>query len=343
MELSTWLVILKFIGIALSAGFGVLALLTEYKDKERKITYWGRIALTGVVLSAIITATAQSIELVLKEAQAEDNQKRALAQLKTNEKLLTNINRGLNPLTDVRASFSLDVDLEQPELQTFVQRFTRQISPLIAKWETEPNPRSVDHAYPSIQEINGKILEVSVRQDSALFPNLETERFAYTVFEHSTITMHFYAKPIPVDEFLHYGEVTERTKLPDITMSFEQDDDSPWDINLEFEPETKKFRVSGNGIKSDERYWDSTGKIISLLDLANAQVFITTGHSLVSFEEPEKRVHPSVHTIVLDIGARQGLWFREAQLKKHKDPVDGKTIYEYRFPATIEDIAAALN
>ena len=72
-------------------------------------------------------------------------------------------------------------------------------------------------------------------------------------------------------------------------------------------------------------------------------VFITTGHSLVSFEEPEKRVHPSVHTIVLDIGARQGLWFREAQLKKHKDPVDGKTIYEYRFPATIEDIAAALN
>jgi hypothetical protein len=46
----------KYISTALTAGFGILGLLVEYKNKKtKKITRWGRIAISGIILSALVS------------------------------------------------------------------------------------------------------------------------------------------------------------------------------------------------------------------------------------------------------------------------------------------------
>jgi hypothetical protein len=342
--LTTILAILKFTGIGLSMAFGVLALLTKYRDDDGNITRWGRFALIGVFASGLSSAAAQSVELILSNKARRDAEHRTQLELEANTRLLTQINRGLNPLSDVRASFWLRVSLEHPELRGFVKRFVTSVNPLIARWESDASSRGDALAYPSSKDMNGKVLTVNVRQDSPLFPQEGSERFAYTVFENTTITMRFYRTPIEIRQFPHYGaiEPSRSVRDPDIEMYFEQDDASPWDINLEYEPATGTFRVRGSSIFSDPNYWRSSGEIVSLLDLAGAQVFITAGHTLVSFEEREKRVHPEVDSVVLDVGSRKGLRFRGARLIAHKDPVDGQTIYEYRFPKSFEAAVAEL-
>lgn len=344
MELGTILASLKFTGIGLSMAFGVLALLTKYRDDDGSITRWGRFALVGVFTSGLASAGAQSVELALSNEARRAAELRTLAELELNTRLLTNIERGLNPLSDVRASFWLSVSLGDPELLGFTKRFEEAVEPLVNRWEADPLSRDDDRAYPSSTDMNGKVLSVSVRQNSPLFPQRSTERFAYTVFENSTITLYFYRTPIEIQKFPHFGAIEPGrvVKEPDIVMYFEQDYDSPWDISLEYEPPTGAFRVKGSSILSDARYWNSSGEIISLLDLTGAQVFITAGHTLVSFEEPNKRVHPEVDAVILDIGSRKGLWFRRTKLILHKNPIDGETVYEYRFPKTFEGVVADL-
>ena len=314
-----------------------MALLTKYKDKDDKITKWGRVALVGVIASALITAATQSVELIVDSATSKRNQEATLAQLKTNSKLLSEMNRTLNPLEDVRASFWLGVELDKPELSSYVERLEKDVAPLVAKWNEGKEIRSSSTAHPSVRRNDGSVEEITIRQDSRLFPQPDTERFAHTVFEHSTITMHFFKTPIEIEEFPYYGYASQEKKNPDLTMHFEQDYDSPWDVNLEYKPKTGEFRIRGNGIVSEHRFWNSTGRILSVTDLEGSQVFVTAGHTLVSFEEREKRVHPTVQTVILEIGARKGLWFRSDDLDHHID-VDGDTIYEYRFPNSAEEL-----
>jgi hypothetical protein len=345
MDWTISLAVTKFTSIVLTGGFAALALLTRYKDSEGNITRWGKIAIAGVAASAVTGALSQSIELLLKARADEASQNRALAELARNSELLTQINRGLNPLTNVRATFWLEVKLNHPELQPFIRRFKSQLGPLIARWESDPSGHEGGPEYPNVRTTDNKVSTVTISQDSRLFPRKTTEPFAYTVLKYSTISMYFYKPPIKIDEFPEYvlgvepvnTEILDRIKQPDIKMSFEQNYNNPSDIELNYSPRTEQFYVHGFNIESKDRYWNSSGKIISALDLAGAQVFITSEHILVSVEEPQKRVHPELSAVALHISNRKSLWFRAQKLTVHTHR-DGPKIYEYRFPDKFEQI-----
>jgi len=68
--------IIKVFSIVASALFGALGLLTEYKDSAGKVTKWGRIALGGVLLSALVAFVTQALE----GSQATKAAKRARAE-----------------------------------------------------------------------------------------------------------------------------------------------------------------------------------------------------------------------------------------------------------------------
>lgn len=99
----------KASSIILTGAFGILGLLTEFKDKEKKaITKWGYIALAGIVISTAFGTAAQ-----LKESR--DNAKAALAVALRSERTLTNIQRSLQPLTGprVRMKFSIPCNYDE--------------------------------------------------------------------------------------------------------------------------------------------------------------------------------------------------------------------------------------
>src|SRR4051794_18195393 len=70
--ISVSLELVKFLGVITTAGFGVLGLLTNYKDKDtNKITRWGKYALSGIITGAVLTLLAQVLEFVRKQDQDE--------------------------------------------------------------------------------------------------------------------------------------------------------------------------------------------------------------------------------------------------------------------------------
>lgn len=82
----------KALSIVLTGAFGILGLLTEYRDKEtNKITRWGRIALIGILVSSFGGVVAQILE-------SSDNARKALELSTKTQITVTNIERLLNPI-----------------------------------------------------------------------------------------------------------------------------------------------------------------------------------------------------------------------------------------------------
>jgi hypothetical protein len=62
MNGETFLSILKVISEGLTAGFGILGLVTEFKDERKQMTRNGKIALGGIVISFIVSGAITVVE-----------------------------------------------------------------------------------------------------------------------------------------------------------------------------------------------------------------------------------------------------------------------------------------
>src|SRR3954452_7118835 len=56
--------ILKAVSTVATGLFGVLGVLTNYKDKDGKVTKWGKVAITGICFSATISLVLYGLESV---------------------------------------------------------------------------------------------------------------------------------------------------------------------------------------------------------------------------------------------------------------------------------------
>ncbi|HEY2471053.1 MAG TPA: hypothetical protein VGI45_24875 [Terracidiphilus sp.] len=93
----------KAVSIALTGAFGILGLLKDYKDKvTQKVTLWGKISLTGIILSTVLGVAAQ-----LKESS--DGSAKALEMAKKSDLTLREIGRVLFPLSEPTISANFDV------------------------------------------------------------------------------------------------------------------------------------------------------------------------------------------------------------------------------------------
>jgi hypothetical protein len=102
----------KAIAIALTGAFGILGLLTEFREPNPKhheqkhtgkISFWGWVSLVGIVVSTICGVGAQ-----IKESS--DDATKALAIAKKSDNTLKQVQRILTPIDDpkIRLHFVLD-------------------------------------------------------------------------------------------------------------------------------------------------------------------------------------------------------------------------------------------
>jgi hypothetical protein len=114
----------KTMSIGVTGAFGVLGLLTEFKDKEKgKITKWGKTSLVGIVASSCLGMAAEFKETSDKELQRQKAANEALALAKKTDAGLVELTRVLSPLDD----FSLLVRLNVNCGVELYQRFCAQI------------------------------------------------------------------------------------------------------------------------------------------------------------------------------------------------------------------------
>jgi hypothetical protein len=84
----------KASSIVLTGAFGVLGLLTEFKNEDKtKITRWGYVSLAGIVISTALGTAAQ-----LRES--EDNSSKALKLAQNTDNTLNEVQRLLSPLDE---------------------------------------------------------------------------------------------------------------------------------------------------------------------------------------------------------------------------------------------------
>jgi hypothetical protein len=84
--------ILQYLGIVLTGGLGTLALLAEYKDKDTRLpTKWGRRALVGVIISAVLLLGVQTAGLIQKLNERAEAVRSVQLQLQRHDEVLSEI------------------------------------------------------------------------------------------------------------------------------------------------------------------------------------------------------------------------------------------------------------
>ena len=171
--------VVTIVSIVAAAGFGLLGLLTSYKDKDGRITRWGRIAAGGVLLTALLSITSRTIEgriAAIKDEQAraaaeiarkEEDADRAAAtdRFETQVTLVNGVLADLNKVSarteKVQAGVNLTIDAQRRQLAT-AQRTSRRLAQTAAESQANAD-RLLRSVWDASERISGRDVTVSAR------------------------------------------------------------------------------------------------------------------------------------------------------------------------------------
>jgi len=95
----------KAVSIALTGAFGILGLLTDFRDEDTdRLTRWGKVSLTGILLSTVLGVAFQLKESSdAQESQAKTSSQ-TLAIVQATQTTVTDVGRLLTPLSEPQVS-----------------------------------------------------------------------------------------------------------------------------------------------------------------------------------------------------------------------------------------------
>ena len=117
----------KFFSIAAACVFGALGIIHDVKDENKKITPWGRVAILGVIISALLSTASQALEVYkAKIDQAEELQKSFEEAKRANDQLFE-IKRNLEriDINQVGIDFSLFFSINDPMFDNYKKQIEK--------------------------------------------------------------------------------------------------------------------------------------------------------------------------------------------------------------------------
>jgi hypothetical protein len=271
------LTILKLAGLVLAGAFGALGLLKDFRDDKTKVlTKWGKIALYGILASTALAFIAQVLDSAKSVHDAKESEKRAQDQIARSNEILTDLNRSLNPLINVRVTYWLTVPFEAPEFASYRERLTKGVAEILASPDQEGTPRA---GYVSVRDANGRPEAVSIPRSSPLMPQRH-EVIPYYVLRYSGLRFAFFKSPRPDSEL-----TAEAMARPQPDLSFDVGTDTgektSLDYSLEYDLKSKKLTIYASDLASDPQYWDSNNHVQAVPDLSNAQLTVQIDDTMV--------------------------------------------------------------
>jgi hypothetical protein len=123
----------KVISIGSTGAFGILGLVTEFKDPvTKKLTRWGKASLSGIILSTVFGAAAQLQETSDQQAKAADDAEQNVKISRSTNEAVENIQRLLSQIEEPEYRITLTTpcsgDLYEfcEKLDTSEQRLVRE-------------------------------------------------------------------------------------------------------------------------------------------------------------------------------------------------------------------------
>jgi len=180
---------------------------------------------------------------------------------------------------------------------------------------------------------NGTVKQVRINQGSPLLPNA-SEHLPTELFFRRGLMLYWFKTPIDPTTF-------DDNDAPhaDITMELlsAADEGDSQKIEVDYDLETKAIRFKAFGAQTKPEEWQSSGQIVSLLDLPGSQLIVQLEYdsAVTAFENSKDRLKrinlPESVSLVIGIADRRSLDLRN--FKKFKGPF-GTTNYVYLFPKT---------
>jgi hypothetical protein len=324
---------------------GVAALVIDYKNKETgKITRWGRYALFGLGISFLIGACNLWIDYVEKSRATRNAAEESRTNSEKTLKILTDIERTLNPFKDVQIFVRFSYPFGDPDLLQYHQRLDTGIGAILHDISLQDDP---DDPNQKIQGVNwsqkdadGSVLSVRINTGSPLLPN-PSEPLAAEVYFRRGLTVFWFKSPVDPTTFDEF-----QGAKPDIKMSLSPNEDHTNRIDMDYDPIGKMIEFQGSHLQAKPEYWNSSGQIVSLLDLPGSQLIVqlefdeavTFFHNVPSKSVPLKRIKmPDSLFLGITIAERRPWFLSKNEFKKYVGPL-GTTNYVYTFPKIYSEL-----
>jgi hypothetical protein len=346
--------ILKLLGLVLTGAFGILGLLTDFRDdKTKKITKWGKIALLGIILSTALSIVAQLLESAKSVREARESEKQARDQITKSNEILNNLNRSLNPLTNVRITYWLKVPINAPELAAYRKRLTHGVAGLLADGRIDAKMRT---AFVARSNQKGQAEVVGIPRGSSLMPRRD-EAIAYYLIRYSGLQFSFLKNHYNDADFV--GDPSKRPR-PDlffgVITEFGGKSRRNRNYSLDYDLRTKELTLYASDLLADPQSWTSDNQIQAVPDLPNVQMAVTIDDTFVpritKMGERDKqgiilsrvRSQMELDALILKINTRE-LWIKRSMVSDFRRVTGGTApiaVYLTVFPKSIDDLQLPL-
>jgi hypothetical protein len=259
--LGVLLIATKFLGTMFTGVFGILGLVTDYREKTTNvITKWGRLALVGIVVSTMVAIASQAIETVLSRKEAREANAQLARQLELSNSTLAEVERSIFPLKDLAISYEVEIPIQNPLLAAYKRR-------LIAGIE------QIRDTHGRAGAALGEVVAGSGGGNTVILlgPSLrptKSDGIIYSLCEEHGIAVLLYRKPFDLEQFFQ-SENNKRAR-PDLSFSIEVR--SP---DLEYAYPSGALRFAARNMRVDPTRWSGNGRIAAIPDLSESQLLAT--------------------------------------------------------------------
>ena len=275
---------LKLISALLGGVFGGIALIVDYKDTNGNITKWGKIALSGVVVTTIIAVSAQGVEYLRSDLDARESSRKAAKQLDRSNSILGHLVK-LQRATQPLDLLEISIDLEFPPKYSGVESLSKKLRELVKTIHKIPfNKRPYNKEYfINITGSNHEVISLEISTDSIYFPAKHEHAEIHTLLSETGVDFSFIADKT---SFKHQKRILENSSGRPSTGYFGQIGDyafgigSDDKIKIDYNVERDVISISIEG-KVDAQFLRKTGNINTVPDFEESYAIVSIDDTTV--------------------------------------------------------------
>lgn len=330
---------LKVVGAIVTALLGIVGVLVNFKDAEGKLTKWGYLVIVGIAASSLTVVGAVV-------AEGYKAQLTAAEQLARTQQLLQEVNRAIQPITQLKMSYWVRLPKNNRLFSDYTSRVSKSIRDNIdAIRASLPQPeKKWNDTSVIVASSDGEPITIHIGKNSSLMPNV-SQSYMGNLGYLMAFSVYIFKNPIKPEQFSYV--ISLRDGGPDWIAT-----GPPVGIEnqLWFNYQNQELEIFGS-TTIDKKYWLSNGKISSIIDLKGAQLFLVPPGkrifgvpvNLKGFTIPEivNEAFASVElkTIVLEFAEGREFWLSEKDLIKSNFR-EGYPAYSIILPETDEGLRA---
>ena len=311
---------------------GIAALLVNYHNEAGKLTRGGYAVLTGIVVAALVgMATAVFEAQKVRTASQE--------QLARTETLLREVARAVQPITELRLIYWVEIPPGIPVVDAYIKRARAGIEARKASLSAMPPPVDGLKGLVGLAlDVDRKLIDVIINPESDLWPAKDTPEEVLSILV-STFSLGVKILKEPVDPEKY--EPWHGSGDFDANEIFPTGSHFSWDLKHQ-----RLSMIVDEDI--EKRFWNTSGKITSFVDLRGAQLLLFPSESLdiripelndANFQERRKIMRTlNLRSFTMNLGEGRSLRIPGSKFKKSAYK-GGEPVFSVTFPKTEKEFA----